>query len=496
MFESAELPHQLTSHDYRTQVPALREALLDAQFALQQARTHSVLIIVGGVDGAGKGDTINLLSSWLDPRQLDIHAFDEASDEEKARPEYFRFFRRLPARGKIGIHFGSWHSRPILQRAYKQISRSDMDAALARVCQMEQMLANEGVVLVKLWFHLSHDQQQQRLQTLSADKNQNWRVTDQDWERFAMYERFRKVSARALRETSTDLAPWHIIPGAEPNYRHITVGNIVLGALRAGPANCTSAVPLKPEAPADGLYILQALDTTLSLSKRDYRNALKKLQKRLNLALRHQHFRNRALALVFEGWDAAGKGGAIRRVVESMDVRSYHITPIAAPSEEEKAHPYLWRFWQKVPKAGHVAIFDRSWYGRVLVERVEGFCSEDDWMRAYTEINEFEEQLHERGTEVIKFWLNISPDEQLRRFQEREATGFKRHKITAEDWRNRDKWPAYEQAVHDMVERTSSEIAPWTLVEAEDKLYARIKVLQTVVERLEKVLQKAAEKEK
>lgn len=487
MFESAEIGHSLSAHEYKKQVPGLREALLDEQFAVQQSKDRALLIIVGGVDGAGKGDTINLLSSWLDPRQLDIHAFTAASDDERARPPLYRYFRRLPAKGQIGIHFGSWHSDLILQRAYRTISRADMDAGLARVTQLEQMLAAEGIVLVKLWFHLSHDEQEKRLTTLAADKELNWRVTDQDWERFAMYERFRKVSARALRETSTDFAPWHIIPGAEPHYRHITVANLVLDALR-NPVPCPPVqAALTPLPPVDGRTLLQSLDTRHKLKKSDYRQQLIKLQKRLNLALRSPRFAERSLVLVFEGWDAAGKGGAIRRVVESMDVRTYHISPVAAPSAEEKAHPYLWRFWQKIPKAGHVTVFDRSWYGRVLVERVEGLCSTNDWMRAYTEINEFEEQLHERGALVLKFWLHISQDEQLRRFEEREATGFKRHKITAEDWRNRDKWPAYEQAVNDMVERTSSEIAPWTLVEAEDKLYARIKVLHTIVEQMENI---------
>jgi polyphosphate kinase 2 (PPK2 family) len=234
--------------------------------------------------------------------------------------------------------------------------------------------------------------------------------------------------------------------------------------------------------------VLKSLDMSKKLSKKRYENQLEELQARLSLGLRDKKFQDRSLAIVFEGSDAAGKGGAIRRVTPAMDVRKYHITPIASPTQEERLYPYLWRFWKHVPKAGHVAIFDRSWYGRVLVERVEGFCSEADWMRGYTEINEFEEQMHERGTEVIKFWLATSPEEQMRRFKEREATGFKRYKITEEDWRNRKKWPEYEWAVNDMVDRTSTEHAPWTLVEAEDKRYARIKVLKTIVQRLESIL--------
>lgn len=489
MFESAELKHKLSDEEYDQEVPALREALLDAQFDLLEKKERSLLIIVGGVEGAGKGDTINLLSSWLDPRYLDIHALSAKSDEESARPEYYRHFRRLPPKGKIGIHFGSWHSMPIVDHAFKRTSRSEMDAQLGRINQMERILAEEGWVLLKLWFHLSKEQQEKRLKKLSKDKEQRWRVTDNDWMLLKMYDRFAKVSARALRETSTDYAPWHIIPGADPNFRHITVGRAVLGALKsndeAKPAEKALVLPTQP---ADGVHMLSHLDFSKTLTKKRYENQLNDLQGRLSRGLRAKQFADRSLAIVFEGSDAAGKGGAIRRITPAMDVRQYHIVPIAAPTHEERLYPYLWRFWKHVPKAGHVAIFDRSWYGRVLVERVEGFCSESDWMRGYNEINEFEEQLQERGTQVIKFWLATSREEQMRRFKEREATGFKRYKITDEDWRNRERWGEYEWAVHDMVDRTSTEHAPWTLVEAEDKRYARIKVLKTIVQRLEDIL--------
>ncbi|HSC76038.1 MAG TPA: polyphosphate:AMP phosphotransferase [Pseudomonadales bacterium] len=490
MFESAELKHKLSDKQYDAAVPKLRETLLDAQFDLLEKKERSLLIIVGGVEGAGKGDTINLLSSWLDPRYLDIHALSAPSDEERARPEYYRHFRRLPPKGKIGVHFGSWHSMPIVNHAFKRTSRLEMDAALVRINQMERILADEGWIILKLWFHLSKDQQEKRLKKLSKDKQQSWRVTDSDWKLLDMYDRFAKVSARALRETSTDYAPWHIIPGADPNYRHITVGQAVLAALKPEKTvtKQKKTVAVLPSRPADGVHVLNGLDLTKKLTKKRYEAQLEELQSRLSLGLRDKKFQNRSLALVFEGSDAAGKGSAIRRITPAMDVRKYHITPVASPTQEERLYPYLWRFWKHVPKAGHVAIFDRSWYGRVLVERVEGFCSEADWMRGYTEINEFEEQMHERGTEVIKFWLATSPEEQMRRFKERAATGFKRYKITEEDWRNRKKWPEYEWAVNDMVDRTSTEHAPWTLVEAEDKRYARIKVLKTIVRRLENIL--------
>ncbi len=194
------------------------------------------------------------------------------------------------------------------------------------------------------------------------------------------------------------------------------------------------------------------------------------------------------MVLVFEGNDAAGKGGSVRRIIQALDARSYRVIPVAAPTEEERDQPYLWRFWRNLPRKGRFAIFDRSWYGRVLVERVEGFCSQADWMRAYGEINDFEEQMVRHRTVVVKLWLSISKDEQLKRFEEREKIGFKRFKITDEDWRNREKWDEYEMAVCDMIDRTSSEIAPWTLVEANDKYFARVKVLETLCERIEVAL--------
>jgi polyphosphate kinase 2 (PPK2 family) len=245
------------------------------------------------------------------------------------------------------------------------------------------------------------------------------------------------------------------------------------------------AIPTHPRPSLDGMNVLRALDLTKRLDKKDYEDELLTLQGRLNLLTRHRNFQKHSVVLVFEGVDAAGKGGGIRRITQALDARMYHIHPIAAPTEEERAQPYLWRFWRHLPRRGRVAIFDRSWYGRVLVERVEGYCAETDWQRAYSEINEFEDQIVRSRSLLLKFWLSISQEEQLRRFEERQATPFKRFKITEEDWRNREKWPAYEAAICDMLDRTSTEIAPWTLVESEDKYYGRIKILKTLVQRLE-----------
>jgi polyphosphate kinase 2 (PPK2 family) len=227
------------------------------------------------------------------------------------------------------------------------------------------------------------------------------------------------------------------------------------------------------------LTILSSLDMSQAVSKKAFATDLEKYQGRLNLLQRKAEQKGVSTILVFEGLDAAGKGGAIRRVTGALDARSYQVIPIAAPTDEERAHHYLWRFWRQLSRAGRLTIFDRSWYGRVLVERVEGFATEREWRRAYSEITEFEEQLVDHGIVLMKYWVHISQDEQLRRFKAREKARYKRWKLTDEDWRNRAKWADYERAVNDMVERTSTRLAPWTLVEGNDKYFARLKVLKT-----------------
>jgi len=249
------------------------------------------------------------------------------------------------------------------------------------------------------------------------------------------------------------------------------------------PAPQLAVPPIVPH--IDRVNVIQNLDLSRSLDKKDYQDELAHWQGQLNRLTRRRKFGKLSAVAVFEGNDAAGKGGSIRRVTGALDARQYRIIPVAAPTDEEAAHPYLWRFWRYLPPRGKLVIFDRSWYGRVLVERIEGFCGEYDWMRAYAEINDFEEQLIRNHTLVVKFWLSISKDEQYQRFKAREETPFKRFKITDEDWRNREKWDQYEEAICDIIDRTSTEIAPWTLVEANDKRYARIKILKTLCQRIE-----------
>ena len=492
MFESAELGHAIAKSVYARQVPKLREALLDAQYDLFRNGRFPVIILIGGVDGAGKGETLNILNEWMDPRHIRTVAFGEPTDEESERPYMWRFWRELPPKGKIGILFGHWYTQPIVDRVYGATRQSRLVQSIEGIVRFERMLTDEGALLLKFWFHLSKAQQKKRLKSLERDRATRWRVTDTDWERFKLYDKFRKVSEFTLRNTSSAEAPWVVVEGADAYYRHLTVGKTLLAAMRERldqkpVRRVEDRVPPIPRA-LDRRDVLNALDLSLALDVKQYAEARAAYQGRLNRLSRHPKFAKRSAILVFEGNDAAGKGGAIRRVTAALDARQYRIVPIAAPTEEERAQPYLWRFWRHVPRRGRFAIFDRSWYGRVLVERVEGLCTEADWARAYGEINDFEQQLTGKGAIVLKFWLAISKEEQYRRFEEREKTAFKRFKITPEDWRNREKWEAYEDAVCDMVDRTSTAIAPWTLVEANDKHYARIKILKTLCERIEQGL--------
>jgi polyphosphate:AMP phosphotransferase len=363
-----------------------------------------------------------------------------------------------------------------------------LNQGIDEINHFETMLTNEGALIIKFWFHLSRDAQRKRLKSLEKDPKTRWRVTDLDWKRFKLYDKFRKVSEHVLRATSTAVAPWIVIEGSDARYRNLTTGTVLLEALRKRLKHAAQSVPadVPPlQAHIDSLNVFDKLDMSQKLSRKKFDADLEKYQGKLNLLTRDERFRKLSVIALFEGSDAAGKGGAIRRITGALDTRHYRIIPVAAPTEEERAQPYLWRFWRHIPRTGRVTIFDRSWYGRVLVERVEKFCAEADWMRAYSEINDFEEQLIKHNTVLVKFWLTITKDEQLRRFKEREKTGFKRFKITEEDWRNRKKWDKYETAVCDMVDRTSTEIAPWTLVEANDKNFARIKILKTLCRQVE-----------
>lgn len=490
MFENAEIGQSLDHESYSQLVPELRARLLDAQFRLKTA-DFSVVVVIAGVEGAGKGETVNVLMEWLDPRDIAVYALGPTAPGDLEHPGLHRFWRQLPPKGKTAIFFGSWYTRPIVNYVMRRGGRAQFERELTRIIEFERMLAGEGVLVLKFWLHISKKQQRRRLEKLASKARTAWRVTRDDWKFHKQYDRFRLVCSQALQRTSTAHAPWEIVEATDRRFRHVTVAGRIASAFEAmlnkqhpaPPAASPSEPPADSAASAKNL--INTLDLSLRIESEEYEKLLVKYQSKLGQMGRKLTQSKRAVVVVFEGPDAAGKGGCIRRIAQALDARFYRVVPIAAPSDEEQARPYLWRFWRNLPDRGHFTIYDRSWYGRVLVERVEGLCRPEDWQRAYAEIGSFEDQMAESGIIVVKFWLAISADEQLRRFHERERTGYKRYKITDEDYRNRDKWSAYEAAACDMFARTSTEAAPWTLVESDDKHYARIKVLRTLVKRLQ-----------
>jgi polyphosphate:AMP phosphotransferase len=383
----------------------------------------------------------------------------------------------------------------VLDRAYRRISRVEFEHQLGRIAEFEKTLTDAGALIVKYWMHLDKEAQRKRLQTLERNSLTRWRVTKLQWRHWKMYDRFIADGEQTIGATSTVQAPWQIVEGRDEEYRSLTVGESLRDAIAGRLAVAerpASDLPSRPArraaAPAAGPTVLSRLDMTKRVDKRTFERELLRYQGELNRLQRRAARESVSTILVFEGMDAAGKGGAIRRVTAALDARDYQVIPIAAPTDEELAHHYLWRFWRHLPRAGRLTIFDRSWYGRVLVERVEAFATPAEWRRAYAEINQFEDQLLDHGVVLVKYWIHITNDEQLRRFKGREQSAVKRWKITAEDWRNRAKWHAYEEAVNEMVARTSTRQAPWTLVEGNDKHHARIRVLQTVCGRLKQAL--------
>jgi len=498
MFEAAEVGRSLSKAQFKAQEPILCAELLEAQRQLRES-SFPVIVLFAGVDTAGKGETVNLLNEWMDPRWITTRGYSKPSDEERERPRLWRYWRDLPPHGRMAMFLSAWYSTPIRNRVGRRSTMAEFDGALDEIAAFERALTDDGAVVLKFWMHLGKEAQRKRLKAFERDPLQRWRVTKRSWKHWHMFDRFVAAADRAIRKTSTDQAPWHIVEGNDHHYRSIVVGTIVRDAIRRALEARTAAVPEKRPArrrrggrvdhtlrAVEREYnVLDRLDMQQRLSRSRFRTAFEQLQGRLNLLVKQAREAGVSTIAVFEGWDAAGKGGAIRRITSALDARDYQVIPIAAPTDEERSRHYLWRFWRHLPRAGHMTIFDRSWYGRVLVERVEQFATETEYRRAFGEITNFEEHLVSHGIVLVKFWLHITKEEQLRRFRERARTEVKRWKITDEDWRNRAKWPDYTLAVDEMVARTSTTIAPWTLVEANDKLFARIKVVKTLAERME-----------
>ena len=501
MFESTALRSTMSKEEYKKRVPELRESLLRVQQDLRTTGRSSALIVLAGVDAAGRSESANLLNQWMDPRWIVTRAWREPSDEERERPEYWRYWRSLPARGRIGLLINAWYESAVRERLERRCGTTSFAGRLEQIAIFEQALADDGAIILKFFLYLDAKSQRKRLKALKKNPLTRWRVSEREWRALRRHDRVTAVAEEAIRRTSTDAAPWHVVEGVDANYRNFMVGTLIHDALREGmnraSAGRSRAVIRRPPRRAGRAAktvqhegVLRSLDMTQAIEKKVFRYKLEKQQGRLNRLVRQAREREVSMVVVFEGWDAAGKGSTLRRVTGALDARDYHVIPVGAPTDEERAHHYLWRFWRHLSRAGELTIFDRSWYGRVLVERVEGFATLAEYQRGYAEITHFEKQLVEHGIVVVKFWLHITKDVQLRRFRERQRTAHKQWKITDEDWRNRRRWNDYEQAVAEMVSRTTTRRAPWVLVEANDKYFARVKVLRTLASRLQRALKR------
>jgi len=474
----------------KKQRQALCEDLLEAQFELQQANLGPVLLLVSGNDLAGKAELIYTFYEWLDNRYLNTRAFTLPRGIERKMPRLWRYWRSLPPAGTLGFYLGSWYHQPLIQLSRGRMSDSRFKTQMEQISRFENQLVAEGVTLLKLWLHLDDDQTENyppREQQKQYDS-----LAMREWGEFSTteYAKVREAAKRMSELTSTAIAPWIQVPSNDAEQRDLHVGKLLLKAME-------NKLRGKEEAPKDHEWQasksnrLDKLDYGRELKKEVYKRELERYQQRLRDLTRHPSFAKGSLLLVFEGSDAAGKGGTIRRITHCLDPRILRVHGTRAPTEEERSQPYLLRFWRRIPAPGNVVVFDRSYYGRVLVERVEGFCSKTRWRQAYAEINDFEAQLHKAGTQVIKFWLAITLEEQLARFEAREKTPTKRYKLTDEDWRNRDKWPDYVSAMNDMVENTATPHAPWHVLPSTDKRYARIQALRIVCETLQKRLKQS-----
>jgi polyphosphate:AMP phosphotransferase len=494
MLEKIDLKAKVSKAEFKSESEELELRLGRLQ---RQARKLGIPVIVAfeGWEGAGKGTQINRLIHCLDPRGFAVYSIQDPSPDEAMRPFLWRFWNKTPAKGGIAVFDRSWCQSVLLEQDRKKVKGDHLAEAFADIESFERQLTTGGTLIVKFFLHISRSEQKKRLKNLASNEATSWRVTGADRKQNKHYENYAAAAEDMLARTNWEFSPWTVIPAHDERYACLAIGRVVAVAMEERIRLATQKADPKPafevsnegQDPA-GNNVLAKIDLSLALGRKEYKRRLDAGQERLRLLEHEIYMRRIPVVIAYEGSDAGGKGGNIRRLTRELDPRGYEVVPVAAPNDLERAHHYLWRFWNCLPKAGHMTIFDRSWYGRVLVERVEGFCSEADWKRAYEEINAFERHLTNFGVVLVKFWLQIDQAEQLRRFENRQKTESKQWKITDEDWRNREKWPEYEGAVNEMLTRTSTLYAPWTVVEGNCKWHARVKCLETVAEAIEKAL--------
>lgn len=483
MLDSVDLKARFSKAEYREKMAALDVRLAQLQRDLRAANIP-VVIVFEGWDTAGKGSVLSRLLQPLDPRGFKVHHIAPPSEEERLWPPMWRFWNKLPADGAIGIFNHSWYRQVVDERVEEGMSDNALAMAFEGIRVFERQLTEGGVVMVKFFLHISKKEQAKRFDTIRKDPVFAWKVGKAERRRHKRYDDYCKAIEEMLQETDCPGTPWTVVAATDERRAVSTVAQTLVEAFEHALAERAQGKQSTPELAPRSSNPLAQVDVSLTFPREEYEKRLPELQKELRRLQHLCYVHRRPVVIVYEGWDAAGKGGNIRRLTRELDPRGYEVIPVAAPNSVERAHHYLWRFWRALPKAGHFTIYDRSWYGRVMVERIECFAKPHEWMRAFSEINEFEAQLADFGTVIVKFWLHISKDEQLRRFESRQQIAEKQWKITDEDWRNRDRWDDYWEAVSDMLDRTSTAYAPWTIVEGNDKCHARIKTLQTLITRL------------
>ena len=488
--EKVDLDKKLDDKEYSRQMDDLTAKMGEMQRLAHEAN-KPVMVVFEGWDTDGMSKIINDYIRCLDPRGFDLNSVGNPTEKESARPFMWRFFVKTPEKGMFTIFDRSWYSRTLAERVEGKKGDSVPLRALEEINDFERQLSADHCTIIKFFLHMSKKEHRKRLEKAEKGNNKRCIIFKDGLEHHKEYEKYLPVIEDILAKTDKQYAPWTIIEAEDDNYALVRIISasieIIRSAVDKKNGNGWAPMPDETRYPL-GTTTLKNVDLSPSISAEEYKSVLNKHQEMLG-ELQCRLFKEKIpLVIAMEGWDAAGKGGSILRLTENLDPRGYRVVPISAPNDIELDHHYLWRFYMKFPEAGHVSIFDRTWYGRVLVERVENITQPADWRRAYTEINQTEEMMADAGVVMVKIWLQIDKETQLKRFQEREADPLKKWKITPDDWRNREKWDQYELAVDEMLMRTSTKKAPWTVVESNDKYYSRIKVLRTVIEAAEKRL--------
>ena len=488
MLKTWEPTEKPEDEELKNRLQAAREKLARQQMLLKEKKLP-VLVLMEGWGTSGKGSCIGRVIQNIDPRFFKVESLEKKSDEEERKPFLYRYFKRIPEAGKFAFFDSGWMDETVQEKLSGELSEKAYADRIESIRRFERQLTDNGYLVMKFFLQISEKEQEKRMEILEKKADTSWRISKQDIWQHKHYKKCEAAYSSFMKDTNLPSAPWYIIDAESRKWTELQVLEYLTQGIDIALSNQALAVPLLQNVfPMKQMPKLSEIPLDKELDDSTYKEELDRLQTRLG-GLHNRLYRKKVPVIIaYEGWDAAGKGGNIKRITGALDPRGYEVHPIASPEPHEKARHYLWRFWTRLPKTGHIAIFDRTWYGRVMVERLEGFCSENDWMRAYNEINEFEKELQDWGAVLIKFWVQIDKDTQLARFTDRQNTPEKQWKITDEDWRNRDKWDQYETAVNEMIQKTSTVYAPWHILESTDKKYARIKALRIVVEELEKVL--------